>query len=98
MLLTEADVAARLHCSREKVKRLRLSGKLAYLKGRPVLVKEEDLDAYVESIRCPNQCHTLNEPQTAPGTSTGPNVELENVLARARKMRLRRVFSLRTTC
>ena len=52
-LLTEPEVAERLRCSTEKVKRLRLSGKLAYLKGRPVLISEADLleftgrDAYL---------------------------------------------------
>ena len=47
MLLTEREVADRLRCSLPKVKRLRLTGKLAYLPGRPPLVDEEDLEAYV---------------------------------------------------
>nr|RAV97908.1 DNA-binding protein [Aerococcus urinae] len=50
-LLTEPEVAERLRCSREKVKRLRLSGKLAYIPGRPLLVDEVDLAAYLASIR-----------------------------------------------
>lgn len=51
MLLTEAEVAERLRCSTSKVKRLRLSGKLAYLPGRPVLVDEADLAAYLDSVK-----------------------------------------------
>lgn len=50
-LMTEREVAKRLHCSTEKVKRLRLGGKLAYYRGRPVLIAEADVAAYLESIR-----------------------------------------------
>lgn len=52
-MLTEIEVAEALRCSASKVKRLRLSGRLAYLPGRPVLVREEDLAAYLESARRP---------------------------------------------
>jgi excisionase family DNA binding protein len=52
-MLTEMEVAEALRCSASKVKRLRLSGRLAYLPGRPVLVREEDLAAYLESVRRP---------------------------------------------
>lgn len=51
MLLTEAEVAERLRCSKSKVKRLRLGGKLAYLPGRPVLIDEADLAAYLNSVK-----------------------------------------------
>ena len=47
MFLTEREVADRLRCSLPKVKRLRLTGKLTYLPGRPPLVEEEDLAAYI---------------------------------------------------
>jgi hypothetical protein len=47
VFLTEREVADRLRCSLPKVKRLRLTGKLAYLPGRPPLVDEEDLAAYI---------------------------------------------------
>lgn len=50
-MLTEIEVSEVLRCSVSKVKRLRLSGRLAYLPGRPVLVREEDLNAYLESAR-----------------------------------------------
>lgn len=49
MMLTEAEVAQRLRCSASKVKRLRLSGVLPYLPGRPVLVVLSDLENYIES-------------------------------------------------
>nr|WP_325265584.1 helix-turn-helix domain-containing protein [uncultured Rhizobium sp.] len=48
--LTEPEVAEILRCSVSKVKRLRLGGKLTYLKGRPVLVRQQDLDAYLASV------------------------------------------------
>ncbi len=48
--LTEPEVAEILRCSTSKVKRLRLGGKLTYLEGRPVLVRQEDLDAYLSSV------------------------------------------------
>lgn len=51
-LLTEKEVSERLRCSTSKIKRLRLDGKLAYLPGRPVLIREEDLNAYMESALC----------------------------------------------
>lgn len=49
MPLTEAEVAERLRCSTSKIKRLRLAGKLPYLPGRPVLITEDDLDAFISS-------------------------------------------------
>ncbi|WP_245295732.1 helix-turn-helix domain-containing protein [Rhizobium rhizosphaerae] len=47
MMLTEPEVAERLRCSTSKIKRLRAAGKLAYLPGRPVLIDERDLDAFI---------------------------------------------------
>jgi len=47
VFLTEREVADRLRCSLPKVKRLRLTGKLTYLPGRPPLVDEEDLESYI---------------------------------------------------
>lgn len=46
-LLTQSEVAAVLRCSVVKVKYLRLSGRLAYLPGRPVLVSETDLAEFI---------------------------------------------------
>ncbi|MER9166212.1 helix-turn-helix domain-containing protein [Mesorhizobium australicum] len=50
-LLTQEEVAALLRCSTSKVKRLRLSGQLAYLPGRPVMIEETDLEKYLESVK-----------------------------------------------
>lgn len=47
-LLTESEAADLLRCSLQKVKRLRLSGKLPYLRGRPAMIEEADIHAYVE--------------------------------------------------
>ena len=50
-LLLQWEVAQRLRCSTSKVKRLRLSGELAYLPGRPILIDEADVEAYLEGVR-----------------------------------------------
>ncbi|WP_393986765.1 helix-turn-helix domain-containing protein [Xanthobacter flavus] len=50
-LLTEEEVAVLLRCSCAKVKRLRLSGAMAYLPGRPPLILRDDLNAYIEGAR-----------------------------------------------
>jgi hypothetical protein len=50
-LLTDAEVADVLRCKPAKVRRLRLSGKLPYLRGRPSMTLESDLEAYVERER-----------------------------------------------
>lgn len=47
--LTEPEVAQILRCSTSKVKRLRLSGRLTYVPGRPVLIAEADLNAFIEA-------------------------------------------------
>lgn len=49
MLLTETEVAEKLRCSTSKIKRLRMSGELPYVRGRPVLVDETDLLAFIEA-------------------------------------------------
>lgn len=70
MLMTEAEVAAKLRCTVSKVKRLRLSGKLGYLPGRPVLIPGAEFAAYIECNTrlalperpLPNEAKT-NQPQ-----------------------------------
>jgi len=49
--LTETEVAERLRCSNAKVKRLRLSGRLPFIKGRPVLIDEVDLLTFIASMK-----------------------------------------------
>jgi excisionase family DNA binding protein len=65
ILLTEAEAAEQLRCSTDKIKRLRLTGKLKYLPGRPVLIKEADLGEYIES----NMVRDKPEPAKKPVAS-----------------------------
>lgn len=51
MLLTEQEVAQRLRSSVARVRKLRLTGQLAYIRGRPVLVDEADLARFIEARR-----------------------------------------------
>lgn len=51
IFFTEIEVAEMLRCSTSKVKRLRLSGALAYIPGRPVLIAETDLTEYLERLK-----------------------------------------------
>ncbi|OLP60339.1 hypothetical protein BJF93_15390 [Xaviernesmea oryzae] len=46
-MLTEREVAELLRCSQSKIRRLRRAGELAYIPGRPVLIDEMDLAAYL---------------------------------------------------
>ncbi|MGN7869409.1 helix-turn-helix domain-containing protein [Paracoccus sp. 22332] len=50
-LLTEAEAAEIMRCSTSKIKRLRLGGVLPYYPGRPVLIDEADLQAYLEEVK-----------------------------------------------
>jgi hypothetical protein len=68
-LLTEPEVAEILRCSTSKVKRLRLGGKLTYLKGRPVLVRQQDLDAYLASV-------TRGKPPASTEAAASPELDI----------------------
>ena len=46
-LLTAAEAAERLRCKPLRIKRLRLAGLLAYIPGRPVLIPETAIEAYI---------------------------------------------------
>lgn len=48
-LMTEDEVAAVLRCNVAKIRRLRLTGRLTYLPGRPVLIDRKDLETFVEA-------------------------------------------------
>ncbi|OWK20227.1 hypothetical protein AJ88_31875 [Mesorhizobium amorphae CCBAU 01583] len=85
-LLTQIEVARLLRCSASKVKRLRKSGKLAYLPGRPVLVDEADLEAYKESIKR----HALPAPLRKALAATKKKPEPESPSALARRLWLAR--------
>ena len=47
LLLTQIEVAQRLRCTVQKVAKLRKTGQLAYIPGRPVLIEESDLRDYI---------------------------------------------------
>jgi hypothetical protein len=51
VMLREDEVAQRLRRSPADVKRLRLSGKLGYYRGRPVTIGEDDVESYVTTAR-----------------------------------------------
>lgn len=51
VLLTQKEVAVILRKSESVVARLRASGKLAYIPGRPVLIDRADLEAYLDAER-----------------------------------------------
>lgn len=51
MFLLQTEASEFLGCSEQKVKRLRLSGRLPYIPGRPVLLDEVDLVAFLEEER-----------------------------------------------
>ena len=61
--LTEAEAGKILRRGPSAIKRLRLSGKLAYLTGRPVLIREDWLQAYLDSIKVQV---VLPEPEPSP--------------------------------
>lgn len=48
-LLTEPEVARILRRSTSAIKRYRLTGKLAFIQGRPVLIARADLRAFLEA-------------------------------------------------
>lgn len=49
--LLEKEVAELLRCSKSRVKQLRLSGKLPYIEGRPVLVDRKDLRQFIDDLK-----------------------------------------------
>ena len=50
-LITEVEAAEILRCGTDKIKRLRLGGKLPYVLGRPVKIDEADLLAFIEASK-----------------------------------------------
>lgn len=62
-LLLEREVAEILRCSASTIKRLRHKGLLAYKPGRPVLISEDDVDAYIERIKVPA---VVKQPEPSP--------------------------------
>ncbi|TPI64275.1 helix-turn-helix domain-containing protein [Mesorhizobium sp. B3-1-3] len=92
-LLTQDEAAAILRCSASKVKRLRITGRLAYLPGRPVLIEESDLEAYMESVRRAAKPPATKEPKSARRASDGRKLtpsEMEDPGVLARRIWLAR--------
>lgn len=80
-LLTESEVAELLRCSREKIKRLRLSGQIRYIPGKPILIDEEDLKAFIEAQKVGS---AAQEPR--------PSKDLDRSPQAARKWALQQVL------
>jgi excisionase family DNA binding protein len=62
VLLLEREAAERLRVSTTTIKRLRLSGQLAYIPGKPVRIEESELTAYIARQRVP----ATQQPSQAP--------------------------------
>ncbi len=83
MLLTETEVAEKLRCSTSKIKRLRMSGELPYIVGRPVLIDETDLIAFIDA----------RKRRAAPAQKPITKAEETNISAdEARAWALKKVF------
>lgn len=78
-LLIQSEVASMLGCSVGKVQRLRLSGKLRYAAGRPVLFMESDVIEYVESLK------RAGKIAVEPGSPEAVRIDNEKIVARARR-------------
>jgi excisionase family DNA binding protein len=46
-LVTQDEFAKLLRCSTQTIRRLRLAGEIAYLPGRPVKFRQEDIDRWL---------------------------------------------------
>lgn len=79
--LTEPEAAEILRCSTSKIKRLRLGGVLPYYPGRPVLIAESDLQAYLDELK-------RNAPPPPPPPLT-PEEKAQAVIKDAREWALR---------
>ena len=84
-LWTETEVAERLRCHTSKIKRLRRSGRLAHIPGRPVFIMESDLLAYLESAR-------RKKMGPEPGSPEAERIATDAVLRLARQTWLQRKF------
>jgi hypothetical protein len=95
MLLTEAEVAERLRCAKSKVKRLRVTGALTYIPGRPPLIDEQDLIAFISKSKTGQRQITLPDGRIVtevPATKTAAEsaAERARLVWLQRKMRAKR--------
>lgn len=79
--LTEPEAAEILRCSTSKIKRLRLGGVLPYYPGRPVLIDEADLQAYLDELK-------RNAPPPPPPPLT-PEEQAQETVRKAREWALK---------
>jgi hypothetical protein len=95
-LLDEKEAAALLRCSPSKIKKLRLSGRLAFIPSRPVMIDEADLLAFIEREKRPARPPESPAPQRS---ETAPLSADAAALAarRAREAWLKLKFSKRRT-
>lgn len=77
-----------LRCSASKIRRLRKSGSLAYLRGRPVLIERSALDAYLASIRQEPKPLVVNEEFVSPEVAEQTRVRAQKAAAKMRQRAL----------
>lgn len=88
-LLTQAEAAAALRKSEKAVYRLRLSGQLAYIPGRPVTITEAAINDYLartESCRDRTKDRSSTKGRPGIGKSGGPSEVDRCADQRARKI------------
>ncbi len=86
-LITDQEAAEMFRCSTDKIKRLRLSGKLPYIPGRPVKINEADLLAFIEASI---QRAAPPEPPTAPKPDADADARAWAIKAMLKQQRPRR--------
>lgn len=84
LILLESEVAKIFRCSTSTVKRLRLSGKLPYVPGRPVRIFKADVYEYLRGLRRSKPI----EPEL--GAPEAARTENEKIAALARRISLTR--------
>lgn len=95
-LLTEAEAAEILRCSRSKVKRLRLTHKLSFIPGRPALIDEVDLQTYMEEVKSRKAEQVVEKPTKPTRTPEQEQAEsMREARLRAERVWMRRQNSLR---
>ena len=64
-LLLQDEAAALLRISASAVKRLRLSGRLAYIDARPIRIRRSAVEAYLKSMEVRSTCDKTADPRAA---------------------------------
>lgn len=84
-LLLQSEVAEILRVSDRTVARLRAEGKLPFLPGRPVRIRQTDLMKYIdgETLSCHSTLRDLNETLKASGKYAGAKKALTDTTRNA---------------